>query len=116
VQPDERVEDAAEHLAGHLVRGLGVLEQLLHLALDQLTTLGELVAGPAGEVFPQAARLGLARAASQVAVLHQVGQPGLDRVDVKVASRSARRWATSAADWSDISPEIAPVNVRMIAR
>ena len=87
-------EDAAEHLGGDLAHLVGRGEQLLDLAMDQLAALGELVAGAGGEVLPDAARLGLARAAGEVAVADQVGQPGVDEVDVElqpVLRRSERR-------------------------
>lgn len=69
-----------ETLAHLIGRG----KQLLDLAVDQLTALGELVAGAGGEVLPDAAGLGLTRAAREVAVADQVGQPGVDDVDVEL--------------------------------
>jgi hypothetical protein len=60
-----------------------VPEQLLDVTLYQLAALGELVTRAVLQVLAQTARLGLARAAGQVAVLHQIRQPRVDRLGVE---------------------------------
>lgn len=83
-QAEQPLQDAAEHLAAHLPRRLREAQQLLDVTLHQLAPLGELVAGPAAQVVGERAGLGLPGAAGQVAVLDEVGQARVDRVDVEV--------------------------------
>ena len=91
-------QDAGQHLAGDLTCGVGMVEQLLDLTVNQLPTLGELVASPVGEVLPHATRLGLSRAARQVAVLDEVGQARLHGVRVEVEPLLGQSLETSLAD------------------
>ena len=83
----QAAQDGAEHLAADLGGRLGVAEELVDLPLDELAPLGQLVARAVAQVVLQAARLGLARAAGEVAVLDQVGEARIDGVLVEVDSR-----------------------------
>jgi hypothetical protein len=51
--------------------------------MDELAALSQLITRAGGEVFADALGLGLARAARKVAVLHEVAQPGINRVDLE---------------------------------
>jgi hypothetical protein len=77
-------QDATEHLGRDLADLVSGAEQLFHLSMDQLTPLGQLVARSSREVFADAARLGLARAPGQVARLDEVGQAGVNQIDVEL--------------------------------
>ena len=91
-------------------------QQLLDLAVDELPALGQLVAGAVREVLPDVAGLGLARAAGEVAVLDEVGEPGVDRVGVEL--EALLRQAVDHLGRRLVGEEalMPSVNSRMIAR
>ena len=77
--------------------------------------LGELVAGAVAQVVLQAARLGLPRAAREVAVLDEVGQPRVDGVLVELEPGIRQALRDLGGGLVGQQPGCPPVKSRMIA-